>query len=97
MASSKTRLYRLDGDTVEVSFNYDENQNRFFGNYPDFSENPRRTPSGKSWVNVTLDGCKFADSEFGDCGSCPYFRCEKDGDLIGICENENLLYERKEA
>ncbi len=97
MAKGKTRLYRLDGDTVEVSFSYDSQNDRYFGDYPDFSETPRRTASGKPWVNVTWDGCNFADEEFGDCGSCKYFRCERPGDLIGICENEKLIEQRKDA
>lgn len=97
MAKIKTRLYRLDGDTVEVPFSYDKTLDRYFGDYPDFSENPRITPSGKPWVNVTWDGCEFADDEFGDCGSCKYFRSEKLGDLIGICENEKLIELRKDA
>ncbi len=86
MADAKIRRFLLDGDAVEVRFLYDERSKRFLGEYPDFSEQPRRTPSGKKWTHVMTEGCPYADKEFGDCGSCIHFRCEQPGDLIGICE-----------
>lgn len=95
MADIKNRLYRLDDDSVSVTFTYDEAMDMYFGDYPDFSDSPRITPNGRPWVNVTADGCLYADEEYGDCGSCKFFRCEAPGDLIGICENENLLQEKR--
>ena len=96
MVSPKIRLYKLDGDTVEVAFIYDSELDRHFGEYPDFTESPRITPSGRRWVNVTTEGCPYADERYGDCGSCKHFRCERDGDLIGICDNELLVITGKE-
>lgn len=95
MARTKNCLFRLDGDTVEVVFEYDAVLDRFFGRYPDFDEHPRITPSGRSWVNVTKDDCPHADETYGDCGSCEFFRSELPGDLIGICDHEDLVQVRK--
>lgn len=96
MSKSQSRLYTLYGDTVEVSFIYDEALKRYFGDYPDFEETPRITPCGRRWVNATKENCPFADENYGDCGSCEFFKCEKEGDLIGICDNEQLLTLRKD-
>ncbi len=85
----KKRLYQLDSDTIEVVFYYNEKSDRYFGEYPDFSEDPRHTPSGFPWVNVT-GGCDYSGDEDTDCGSCQFFICENKGDLIGICKNEKL-------
>ncbi|MBE5922640.1 MAG: hypothetical protein E7269_07805 [Lachnospiraceae bacterium] len=63
--------------------------NNISGHTPDFVENPRFTPNGKPWVNVTNVGCPYAEKDFDDCGSCRFFRQERPGDLIGICENEH--------
>lgn len=90
MADFKKRVYRLDDDTVEVAFIFDLETQLYLGDFPDFSENPKYTPGGRPWVNVTNDSCTFAEHEYGDCGSCKFFRCEQSGDLIGICENEHL-------
>ncbi len=90
MADIKKRVYCLDDDTVEVDFVFDAETQLYFGDFPDFSENPRHSPRGRAWVNVTNDVCPFAEEEYGDCGSCKFFRCEHPGDLIGICENEHL-------
>ncbi len=96
MAETKIRLYSLDGDTVQVCFEYDEEIGKYFGEYPNFDIEPRITPGGRAWVNVTKDNCPYADKIYGDCGSCKFFRSESPGDLIGICENENLIILRKE-
>ena len=96
MVKTKKRLFNLNGDTIEVTFVYDEESKRYFGEYPDFSETPRITPNGRRWVNVTMDGCPYADKIYGDCGSCSFFKCEQTCDLIGICDNDALLEEREE-
>ncbi len=96
MTNEKIRLYRLDGDELEVVFVYDEQSGRHFGDYPDFTENPRHTPKGRPWVNVMTEGCPFADDDYGDCGSCPHFLSEQQGDLIGICKNDELRVKNSE-
>ena len=90
MAKTMKRRFCLYGDSVEVVFTFDDTTNRYFGEYPDFDLSPRSTPCGKQWVNATKDDCEFADSKYNDCGSCQYYKCECDGDLIGVCENEQL-------
>ncbi len=95
MTKTKSRLYSLYGDTVEVIFSYDEPLDRFFGDYPDFDQNPRYTPCGRRWVNATKEDCPQADNDYGDCGSCMHFKCESHGDLIGVCDNELLRKEEK--
>lgn len=94
MAKTLNRQFVLYGDIVDVAFVYNELSDKYFGDYPDFDESPRITPCGRRWVNATKDDCPYADKEYGDCGSCQYYRCEHPGDLIGVCDNEKL---RKEA
>lgn len=89
------RLFSIDGDTVEVKIIFDNEIGSHIYDYPDFSNNPRITPNGRRWVNVFYDRCPYASKEYGDCGSCEFFRCEKQGDLIGICCNDNLTQERE--
>lgn len=92
---SKTRLYTLYGDTVNVVFLYESESGRYFGEYPDFETNPRFTDCGRRWVNSIKDDCQHTDSQYGDCGSCKHYICEKPGDLIGVCDNEKLRREDK--
>ena len=75
---TKTRFYCLYGDTVNVVFNYDEESGKYFGDYPDFEDNPRFTPCGRRWVNSTKDDCTCTDNKYGDCGSCKHYVCEKE-------------------
>ncbi len=84
----KIRTYYIDGDTVEVLFTYDEESQRYIGSYPDFEQEPRYTPNGRPWVNVTHTGCPYADQEYDDCGSCDYIEKENSSDLIGVCMND---------
>lgn len=93
MTEIKKRVYSLLGDIVEVNLVFDTESEMYLGEFPDFAETPRYTPCGRPWVNVTYDGCPYAEDKYGDCGSCKFFRCEHPGDLIGICENENLRKE----
>lgn len=93
----KIRLYCLDGDTLSVSLVYSEEIGQYIPDYPDFNSNPRYTPSGKKWVNVTQIGCPFADQNYGDCGSCEHFMCEQPTDLIGVCCNDIFINDRKDA
>lgn len=106
MEHKKIRQFTIDGDTVTVSQIYDDELGVYRNDYPDFEKNPRVTPTGKPWTNVFKEDCAFATSEYGDCGSCDYFKCENKGDLIGVCENKEMMisytsedykYERKEA
>lgn len=97
MNKPKKRIYTIDGDTVEVHRVYNEEIGRYMDDYPDFKTKPRSTPHGRLWVNVTRDDCPHADERFGDCGSCRFFRSERPGDLIGVCDNEDLMTIRKEA
>lgn len=91
-----SRRFTIDGDTVEVKRVFDEKIGAHIHDYPDFKENPRVTPSGRPWVNVTRDDCPYADDNYGDCGSCKYFISENAGDLIGVCNNEQLRLQGKE-
>ena len=97
MSESEYRLFSVDGDTVRVGRVYDEEMKMHRHEYPDFEKTPRLTPNGRRWVNVTKDNCPYADGEYGDCGSCGFFRSEQRGDLIGVCDNEQLIIQGKEA
>ncbi len=93
MAKTKNRKYCLYGDNVDVVFSYNEELDRYFGEYPDFDKSPRKTPCGRRWVNATKDDCLLANENYGDCGSCEFYVCELPGDLIGVCANEHLRKE----
>jgi len=86
MSKQESRCYSIDGDTVVVSRVYDAEIGQHINDYPDFNTHPRRTPTGKAWVNAYKEDCPYDTSEYGDCGSCEYFRTENEGDLIGVCE-----------
>lgn len=89
MEKTKIRTYELDGDSLEVTYRYDEDVGMYLGDYPDFAEEPRYTPDGKPWVTVFKEGCPYADKEFNDCGSCSFLEREQPGDLIGICNHKD--------
>jgi len=92
MNRTMTRVFKIDDDTCEVIFYYDEAFKKYFGDYPDFDETPKFTPEGKPWVTAMESGCGAGVSKSNhketcfDCGSCLYFRRENPGDLIGICD-----------
>ena len=90
---TKTRLYTLYGDTVNVVFTYDDESGRYYGNYPDFDTHPRYTACGRRWVNSIKDDCQHTDNKYGDCGSCEHYVCEKTGDIVGVCDNRDLRKE----
>ncbi|MBR3784947.1 MAG: hypothetical protein IKJ77_00860 [Firmicutes bacterium] len=97
------RAFHVDGDVCEVTFVYDEDFGKYFGDYPDFEETPKWTPEGKPWVTAMEGGCEHGTSRVHanktcfDCGSCIYFRRENTGDLIGVCDYEgNRRTDRRE-
>ncbi len=91
MKKEETKVFCIDGDEVEVGLVYDEEIGRYVYDYPDFELTPRYTLKGRKWVNVTCSSCPYADKTYGDCGSCEFFTCEKAGDLIGVCSNEEYI------
>ena len=97
MGDSYTRIYALEGDTLEIVFRYDELSKKFLGDYPDFEDSVRYTPCGSPWVNVTSTGCPYAEGEDDDCGSCKYLQKEEEKDIIGICTNKLLNKNTKEG
>jgi len=87
MAQTENRIISLEDDSIEIVFSYNEEDKVWNGDYPDFEEEPRFTPSGKPWVNVISDSCPLATEKYGDCGSCKFLKKESATDLIGICDN----------
>ena len=96
MDANIIRKFCFDGDICEVLFRYDHKSGRYLGEYPDFEETPRHTPSGKPWVTAMRDGCLHGVNKYTecsrclDCGSCVFFKQEHHGDLIGVCENAEM-------
>ena len=90
MEQTKLKTFSLDGDTIEVKFRYDANCDVWHGDYPDFIENPRYTPTGRPWVDVTRDDCPYTTSEYGDCGGCLHLCKQDEADLLGVCMNDKL-------
>lgn len=91
MEMSLTKTFCLDGDHCQVIFLYDGLTGKYFGEYPDFEEEPRYTPGGHPWVTAMQEECRYSENRYAqgrrcmDCGSCQWFQQETDGDLIGIC------------
>ena len=94
MCNDKIRVFCLDNDSLEVLFKYDPELQLYFGEYPDFSEEPRFTPNGRPWVNTMYTDCPHSPENYNDCGSCRFFCRENPRDLIGICMNEELRKEQ---
>ncbi len=84
------RTFVIDGDRLEVEFVYDEKSRVWIGDYPYFEDEPRRTPGGRWWRNVTHDSCPHAAGVYGDCGTCPHLVRQAPGDLIGVCFHYDL-------
>ncbi len=81
------RIFQMDGDEIEVPLIYCEEMQQYIYDYPDFEKEPRISPRGRPWVNVTRDNCPYANDIYNDCGSCKYFRSQRPGDLIGVCDH----------
>lgn len=90
MKKTKIRTYRIDGDTLEVLFEFNEACGVWIGDYPFFEEEPRSTASGRLWRSVINDGCLYATGKYGDCGSCGHLVKEQPNDLIGVCFHEEM-------
>lgn len=82
----KIRTICMDGDSIEILFRFDEECQKWLGDYPYFKDEPRNTPFGRPWRNVSYTECPHhSDPEFNDCGSCKHYRKEKPQDIIGVC------------
>ena len=90
MRDDKKKVYTLDGDSLEITFRYDELSQMHLGEYPDFTECPRRTPGGRKWVDVITEDCPYADGEDKTCGTCSYMLKQDEKDIIGVCMNDKL-------
>jgi hypothetical protein len=90
MENSKTRVFSLEGDRLDVRHTYDEASGIWIGDYPYFEEERRYTPTGRPWKNVTHTDCPFADPVFRACGTCPYLRKQEKQAMIGVCFHESL-------
>lgn len=90
MNKTELRTYRIDGDVLEVLFEFQEKYSVWIGNYPCFEEEPRRTASGRPWRNVYHDTCRHAEATHGDCGTCIHLKRQNPNDLIGVCFHEGL-------
>lgn len=91
----KTRTITVDDDAIEIRFRFDELCNVWLGDWPFFAEEPRRTPSGRPWMNVCYTECPHAAPHpANDCGSCHHYKREHPMDMIGVCFHEG---NRKQA
>lgn len=96
MGKTLRKYIQLDDDILEILYTYNENLDKYFGDYPDFKENPRYTPNGKPWVNVMDSDCPYHTGEYGDCGLCPYLKKANPKDIIGICTHESKCNKKGE-
>ncbi len=90
MAKVEKRAFCVDSDTVHVEFLYDEKFDVWIGDFPYFDEEPRLTPNGRRWKNVSSTDCPYADPQYRDCGTCPHLKKQNPTDLIGVCFNDKL-------
>lgn len=95
MQKKKVRIFCFHDDELEVLFAYNDECEKYFGEYPDFEETPRFTRNGRPWVNAVQDACVHGISQHHphaqcmDCSSCVFFHKEIPDDLIGVCDNEH--------
>lgn len=88
--NTRTRIYTLDGDSLETVSRYDEDSGLWIEDYIDFETVPRYTSGGRPWKSVTTTDCPYSDPVFRDCGTCPWLVKEEPTDLIGICTHEQM-------
>ncbi len=89
------KIFTIEDVEIRMKFRYCEKCRKYIGDYPDLEEAPLFTKSGKRVVTAMQDKCrhyKSADNSV-DCGSCDYYKREKEGDLIGICNNNDISAE----
>lgn len=88
---TEVRNICVDGDSIEVTFRFDEQWEAWIGEYPFFKEEPRYTPSGRPWKNSVFTECPhYAGGNYDDCGTCCHFQKQDSKDLIGVCFNDKL-------
>lgn len=90
MNEKEKRAFIIDSDIVYIDFVYDDEFEIWVGDYPCFEEEPRKTPNGRLWKNVTFTECPYAPKDFLDCGSCSYLVKQDPSDMIGVCYNNAL-------
>lgn len=90
MEKKEKRTFRIDGDTLEVEFQYDADWKVWLGDFPYFAEEPRYTPSGRPWRNAIHEGCQHASAPGETCGVCSHLKRQSPGDMIGVCFHEGV-------
>ena len=90
MQEERRKTFQVDGDRFTVPYHYDEGAKIFIGQFPEFEEEPRYTPSGRPWKNAVTVGCHYAAGDYDDCGSCPHLIKADPRDIIGVCFHERL-------
>lgn len=86
----RIRIYKNDGDSVEIREVYDDICKRWLGNFTFLDKAPRYTPNGRPWVDITCgDECPHCNSTAGG-GACSYFHRERDKDVIAVCFCDTL-------
>ncbi len=90
MKKNSVKTYYLDGDSLEVTFRYDELSGKYLGNYPDFYDTPRYTPNGRKWVDAITGNCPHADGDDKTCGTCSYMLKQEERDILGVCNNDKV-------
>ncbi len=98
---NKTRRYEVEGLTIDIPFYEDAGTGRQIEVYPDFLENPVRTPKGHRVLFAGTDACPMAKEETPggcpDCGSCTYFVRAAAHTWFGVCTNRYSLPNREEG
>ncbi len=95
---TKVRSICVDGDSIAVTFTYDDQFGVWLGEYPFFKEEPRYTPFGRPWRNVSFTECPHHDSSsYNDCGTCHHLKKAEATDLIGVCFHEKLRLNEMET
>lgn len=97
-AKTEVRTFCVDGDSIAVTFRYDEQWKTWIGEYPFFKEEPRYTPSGRPWRNAVHTECiHHGGGKHNDCGTCRYFTKGTPMDLIGVCFNDKLRLKEEDT
>lgn len=90
MKPEVSRIFKFEDLEIKVKFRFCEKCQKYIGEYPDFEEAPLYTRKGYKVVTATEDKCSYYEAKEPsvDCGSCDHYSVANDGDLIGLCTNE---------
>ncbi len=86
-----TRVYQIEGMTIQIPIYLDEPTGMYIEDYPDFVANPIFTPAGHQIMFAGEDACQLAEEATPggcpDCGCCRHYQAAAEHTWFGICRH----------